>query len=245
MDRRRRRRRPDGAAAPPFAGGLVGYLGYDLGRRLERLPSIARVDQHLPVLRLALHDWVLAWDRRTGAAWLAAGRWTGTRTSPGRRVGAVLARLDALVRGEVASAAGGQARPRPGVVRVRAPRTRRGSPAWRPCARPSAAARSTRRTSPAASRRPFAGDPGPSSAGSGPATRRCSPAYLDLGAVARDGRAARPPVRVAGAVPLRGRGRPRRHRPDQGHPPARPDPRGGPGARPRAARQRARTGPRT
>ncbi|HEY2917167.1 MAG TPA: anthranilate synthase component I family protein [Candidatus Limnocylindrales bacterium] len=57
--------------APPFTGGLIGYLSYDLGRRLERLPSIARADQDLPLLRLALHDWVAAWDRRTGHAWLA------------------------------------------------------------------------------------------------------------------------------------------------------------------------------
>ena len=55
---------------PPFLGGLVGYLSYDLGRWLERLPALAREDQHLPVMRLALHDWVIAWDRRSGTAWL-------------------------------------------------------------------------------------------------------------------------------------------------------------------------------
>ncbi len=56
--------------APPFLGGLAGFLGYDLGRRFERLPSIAHADQELPALRLALHDWVIAWDRQTGRAWL-------------------------------------------------------------------------------------------------------------------------------------------------------------------------------
>jgi para-aminobenzoate synthetase component 1 len=61
----------DHAAAPPFTGGLAGFLGYDLGRRLERLPSIALADQELPTMRLALHDWVIAWDRREGRAWLA------------------------------------------------------------------------------------------------------------------------------------------------------------------------------
>ncbi|MBI3752187.1 MAG: anthranilate synthase component I family protein [Chloroflexi bacterium] len=59
-----------GPDAPRFAGGLVGYLAYDLGRRLETLPSIAAADQELPLLRLALHDWVVAWDRRLGQAWL-------------------------------------------------------------------------------------------------------------------------------------------------------------------------------
>ena len=58
------------ADAPRFLGGLVGFLGYDLGHVLERLPSIAADDQGLPPLRLALHDWVVAWDRRTGHAWL-------------------------------------------------------------------------------------------------------------------------------------------------------------------------------
>jgi para-aminobenzoate synthetase component 1 len=56
--------------APPFLGGLAGFLGYDLGRRFERLPTLATADQELPVLRLALHDWVIAWDRRDGRAWL-------------------------------------------------------------------------------------------------------------------------------------------------------------------------------
>jgi para-aminobenzoate synthetase component 1 len=66
-------RRLDGSAArgpSPFFGGLVGYLAYDLGRRLEAIPAIAEIDQDLPLLRLALHDWALAWDRRTGEAWL-------------------------------------------------------------------------------------------------------------------------------------------------------------------------------
>ena len=31
---------PEGVA--PFTGGLVGYWAYDFGRRLERVPSIAR-----------------------------------------------------------------------------------------------------------------------------------------------------------------------------------------------------------
>jgi para-aminobenzoate synthetase component 1 len=60
-----------GENRPPFAGGLVGFLGYDLGRRFERLPSNAVADQELPTLRLAVHDWVIAWDRRLGRAWLA------------------------------------------------------------------------------------------------------------------------------------------------------------------------------
>ena len=62
--------RTAGGDAPPFLGGLVGYLGYELGDQLEDLPAPPPDDQGLPALRLALHDWVVAWDRRTGATWL-------------------------------------------------------------------------------------------------------------------------------------------------------------------------------
>ena len=74
-------------AIPPFLGGLAGFLGYDLGRRFERLPSIAIADQEIPVMRLALHDWVIAWDRRDGLAWLG-GR------AVDERIAALDARLD-------------------------------------------------------------------------------------------------------------------------------------------------------
>ncbi|OGO54500.1 MAG: hypothetical protein A2V85_04970 [Chloroflexi bacterium RBG_16_72_14] len=98
--------------APPFSGGLAGYLAYDLGRRFERMPALARVDQHLPLLRLALHDWVLAWDRRRGEAWLGARAVDGDRARLGRRVADVVGQVEALARGDVSPAsAGGAAGP--------------------------------------------------------------------------------------------------------------------------------------
>ena len=90
-----------GPPAPPFGGGLVGYLGYDLGGRLERLPTRAAADQSLPDLRLALHDWVVAWDHRTGIAWLAG------RSVDGDAMG-MEARL-AEIRGRLAGLSGGGA----------------------------------------------------------------------------------------------------------------------------------------
>jgi para-aminobenzoate synthetase component 1 len=85
--------RPELPDAPPFLGGLVGFLGYDLGHALERLPSLAVDDQGLPPMRLALHDWVVAWDRRTGEAWLAGRAVDGDGRRLARRLDDVHARL--------------------------------------------------------------------------------------------------------------------------------------------------------
>lgn len=86
------------ADAPRFLGGLVGFLGYDLGGTLERLPAIAPSDQDLPPLRLALHDWVVAWDRRTGFAWLGGRALDGDGRRLARRLDDVHARLTAPAR---------------------------------------------------------------------------------------------------------------------------------------------------
>jgi para-aminobenzoate synthetase component I len=78
---------------PPFIGGLLGYLAYDLGHELERLPTLARDDQGLPRLHLALHDWVVAWDRRTGAAWLGGRATDGDASRLDRRLAEVRERI--------------------------------------------------------------------------------------------------------------------------------------------------------
>ncbi len=51
----------------PITGGLLGYLAYDFGRRLERLPEQAGEDLGRPVAALGLADWALVSDhvRRT------------------------------------------------------------------------------------------------------------------------------------------------------------------------------------
>ena len=84
---------------PPFLGGLVGFLGYDLGHALERLPAIANDDQSLPPLRLALHDWVVAWDRRTGYAWLGGRALDGDARRLARRLDEVHQRILDRARG--------------------------------------------------------------------------------------------------------------------------------------------------
>jgi para-aminobenzoate synthetase component I len=89
--------RPEASDAPPFLGGLLGYLGYDLGHALERLPSIAIDDQGLPPMRLALHDWVVAWDRRSDEAWLAGRAIDGDAGELARRLDDVHARLTSAI----------------------------------------------------------------------------------------------------------------------------------------------------
>ncbi|MDB6144900.1 MAG: para-aminobenzoate synthase component [Pseudomonas sp.] len=46
----------------PFAGGLIGYLAYDFGRRLEPLPAHAIDDLQLPDARLGVYAWALISD---------------------------------------------------------------------------------------------------------------------------------------------------------------------------------------
>lgn len=48
----------------PFAGGLIGYLSYDFGRRLEHLPAVARDDLGLADASLGLYAWALISDHQ-------------------------------------------------------------------------------------------------------------------------------------------------------------------------------------
>jgi para-aminobenzoate synthetase component 1 len=43
-------------ALPHFQGGMIGYVGYDLAPRLERLPRRRPIDSALPDLAFGLHD---------------------------------------------------------------------------------------------------------------------------------------------------------------------------------------------
>jgi para-aminobenzoate synthetase component 1 len=51
-----------------FTAGWVGYLGYDLIRSIERIPTVAAVDMPLPDMHLQLCDHVLAYEH-TQARW--------------------------------------------------------------------------------------------------------------------------------------------------------------------------------
>lgn len=48
----------------PFQGGALGLFGYDLGRRFEKLPTIAEQDITLADMAVGIYDWALIVDHR-------------------------------------------------------------------------------------------------------------------------------------------------------------------------------------
>ncbi len=87
LDLLRRFATPSLPGLPPFQGGAAGYISYDLGRFLERLPALAADDLELPDLCLGFYDWTLAYDRLTGRSWLiATGLPQGTADGARRRL---------------------------------------------------------------------------------------------------------------------------------------------------------------
>ena len=50
----------------PFQGGLIGFIGYDLAPRLERLPRRSPRDSRMPDIRMALYDTAFIRDNRKG-----------------------------------------------------------------------------------------------------------------------------------------------------------------------------------
>jgi len=58
--------------APPFQGGLIGHLGYDLAPTIERLPRRAAPDSRMPDLRFGLYDTFVLLDHRADTAELWA-----------------------------------------------------------------------------------------------------------------------------------------------------------------------------
>ncbi|MGW5574986.1 anthranilate synthase component I [Nocardia thailandica] len=83
---------------PPLTGGLVGYLGYDAVRRIERLPELAADDLRLPELVLMLATDLAAFDHHEGAITLIANavNWNGTDDRVDEAYDDAVARLDRM-----------------------------------------------------------------------------------------------------------------------------------------------------
>ncbi len=88
----RRLRTPRAAGLPPLTGGLVGYLGYDVVRRLERLPSTAADDLGMPELAMSLVTDLAVLDHHDATVLLIANAFSRTREAYDDAV----ARLDAM-----------------------------------------------------------------------------------------------------------------------------------------------------
>ncbi len=69
---------------PPFQGGVAGFMGYELGRCFERVPSARHNEFGLPLATLGIYDVVLAWDHETGEGWIISQGFPES-TSPGAR----------------------------------------------------------------------------------------------------------------------------------------------------------------
>ncbi|AKC32050.1 aminodeoxychorismate synthase component 1 [Candidatus Pantoea carbekii] len=48
--------------ALPFQGGAIGLFGYDLARRFEKLPKLAKQDLSTPDMAVGIYDWALIAD---------------------------------------------------------------------------------------------------------------------------------------------------------------------------------------
>lgn len=101
------------ADLPPLTSGFVGYLGYDVVRRLERLPVDTVDDLRVPELAMMLIHDLAAIDHETGDVWLLANAINFDATD--ERVDQAYA--DAVARVETMAAE--LARPRASLARVR------------------------------------------------------------------------------------------------------------------------------
>lgn len=63
----------------PFIGGALGYFGYDLGRRLETMPNLARNDIALPDMSVGIYPWAIIQDHQHKTACLVINTELGQR----------------------------------------------------------------------------------------------------------------------------------------------------------------------
>jgi aminodeoxychorismate synthase component I len=80
--------------ALPLLAGAVGYLGYETGQMLERLPNVARPGVGMPDIALFFHDWVLGRCRRTGRSFLSV---LGRSADPAEAHASAIATRERLV----------------------------------------------------------------------------------------------------------------------------------------------------
>jgi para-aminobenzoate synthetase component 1 len=82
---------------PPFQGGAIGFLAYEFGRRLERVPPPRADDRPVPDAWFGLYDWALAWDHAAGRAWLVSTGLPATGPDRARRAAERAAQVMACI----------------------------------------------------------------------------------------------------------------------------------------------------
>lgn len=61
---------PSCGGALPFCGGAMGFFGYDLARRIERLPAVAEDAERIPEMAIGIYDWAVVVDHLERRTWL-------------------------------------------------------------------------------------------------------------------------------------------------------------------------------
>lgn len=64
--------RPHIPGLPPFQGGAAGYIGYEMGGYLEKLPAPCTDDMAMPDMALGFFDQIIAFDGQSRRAWIIA-----------------------------------------------------------------------------------------------------------------------------------------------------------------------------
>ena len=54
----------------PFNGGALGYFSYDLARRLEKIPVIAKDEENLAEMAVGIYSWAVIVDHHKKQSWL-------------------------------------------------------------------------------------------------------------------------------------------------------------------------------
>lgn len=56
----------------PFCGGAIGHFGYDLGRRIEKLPNIAIDNEETADMLVGIYDWAIITDHQKKQSYIAS-----------------------------------------------------------------------------------------------------------------------------------------------------------------------------
>ena len=101
-------RSPKIEGLPPLTGGLVGFMAYDVVRRLEKLPNLSRKDLPLPELSFMLTSDLAVLDHSDGTITLIANaiNWDGSDARIDEAFAACNDRLDRM-QGDLAKALAG------------------------------------------------------------------------------------------------------------------------------------------